>query len=73
MVDDEPTLAELLSSALRYEGWDVPTVLDGQSAIRAVRSSSPDVVVLDIMLPDLDGLTSSAASGSASPTSPSCS
>ncbi|BDZ41461.1 DNA-binding response regulator [Paraoerskovia sediminicola] len=57
VVDDEPNLAELLTSALRYEGWDVSTALDGQSAIRTAREVSPDVIVLDVMLPDLDGLS----------------
>ncbi|GED08481.1 response regulator transcription factor [Cellulosimicrobium cellulans] len=57
VVDDEPNLAELLTSALRYEGWDVSTALDGHSAIRTARETGPDVVVLDVMLPDMDGLT----------------
>ncbi|MBD5787276.1 response regulator transcription factor [Cellulosimicrobium terreum] len=57
VVDDEPNLAELLTAALRYEGWDVSTALDGNSAVRAARETGPDVVVLDIMLPDMDGLT----------------
>ncbi|MFI2490515.1 response regulator transcription factor [Promicromonospora kroppenstedtii] len=57
VVDDEPNIAELLTSALRLEGMDVTTALDGLSAIRAVRESVPDIVVLDIMLPDMDGLT----------------
>ena len=57
VVDDEPNLAELLTSALRYEGWDVSTALDGQSAIRTAREVGPDVIVLDVMLPDLDGLS----------------
>ncbi|GII98426.1 two-component system OmpR family response regulator [Sediminihabitans luteus] len=57
VVDDEPNLAELLTSALRYEGWDVSTALDGQSAIRLARDVEPDVIVLDVMLPDLDGLS----------------
>ncbi|MFJ3404840.1 response regulator transcription factor [Promicromonospora sp. NPDC090134] len=57
VVDDEPNLAELLTSALRLEGMDVTAVLDGASALRAVRESVPDIVVLDIMLPDMDGLT----------------
>ncbi|WP_127128180.1 response regulator transcription factor [Georgenia sp. SYP-B2076] len=56
VVDDEPMLAELLASALRYEGWTVSTALDGLSAIKAARSLEPDVVVLDIMLPDMSGL-----------------
>ena len=57
VVDDEPNLAELLTSALRYEGWDVSTALDGHTAIRTARETGPDVVVLDVMLPDMDGLT----------------
>jgi two-component system, OmpR family, response regulator len=56
VVDDEPALTELLSMALRYEGWDVQTSGDGLAAVRAARTYRPDAVVLDIMLPDLDGM-----------------
>jgi two-component system OmpR family response regulator len=56
VVDDEPTLTDLLSMALRYEGWDVRAAADGMSAIRTAREFRPDAVVLDIMLPDLSGL-----------------
>ena len=56
VVDDESTLTELLSMALRYEGWEVQSAGDGTSAVRAVRSFRPDAVVLDMMLPDMDGL-----------------
>ncbi|WP_308425663.1 response regulator transcription factor [Pilimelia terevasa] len=56
VVDDEPTLAELLSMAVRYEGWDAETAADGAAAVRAGRRFRPDAVVLDIMLPDMDGL-----------------
>ena len=56
VVDDEPTLAELLSMALRYEGWDVRSAGDGHTAIRTARDFRPDAVVLDMMLPDFDGL-----------------
>ncbi|SDK48525.1 response regulator transcription factor [Nonomuraea jiangxiensis] len=56
VVDDEPTLAELLSMALRYEGWEVRSAGDGLSAVRAARDFRPDAVVLDVMLPDIDGL-----------------
>jgi two-component system OmpR family response regulator len=56
VVDDEPTLAELLQMALRYEGWDVRTAGDGFTAVREARQFRPDVVVLDVMLPDIDGL-----------------
>ncbi|MBQ1024562.1 response regulator transcription factor [Micromonospora sp. C95] len=56
VVDDEPTLTDLLSMALRYEGWQVRTAADGMAAVRAARQFRPDAVVLDVMLPDLDGL-----------------
>ncbi len=56
VVDDEPTLAELLSMALRYEGWTVQTAGDGRSAVRVAKDFGPDVVILDVMLPDIDGL-----------------
>ncbi|MBQ1048371.1 response regulator transcription factor [Micromonospora sp. C51] len=55
VVDDEPTLTDLLSMALRYEGWQVRTAADGMAAVRAARQFQPDAVVLDVMLPDLDG------------------
>jgi two-component system, OmpR family, response regulator len=56
VVDDEAALAELLSMALRYEGWDVRTAGDGAAAVQAAREFQPDAVVLDVMLPDFDGL-----------------
>src|SRR5258708_24482852 len=56
VVDDEPSLAELLASVLRYEGWEIQTAGDGSGAVRAAREFRPDAVVLDIMLPDFDGL-----------------
>src|ERR1700678_2327556 len=56
VVDDEPSLAELLSSVLRYEGWNVRTAGNGADAVRAGREFQPDAVVLDIMLPDFDGI-----------------
>ena len=56
VVDDEPSLAELLSLAGRHEGWDVRTATDGLTAVRTAREFRPDAVVLDGMLPDIDGL-----------------
>ena len=47
VVDDEPVLAELVSMALRYEGWEIATAGDGASAIASARETPPDVVVLD--------------------------
>ncbi len=56
VVDDESTLSDLLSMALRYEGWEVRTASEGRAAIGVIREFQPDVVVLDVMLPDIDGL-----------------
>jgi two-component system, OmpR family, response regulator len=56
VVDDEPALGDLLSTVLRYEGWEVRTAQSGHAAVRSARTDPPDVVVLDVMLPDLTGL-----------------
>ncbi|MEU5810832.1 response regulator transcription factor [Streptomyces sp. NPDC047718] len=56
VVDDEAALSELLFMALRYEGCEVRTAGDGAGAVRAAREFRPDVVILDVMLPDMDGL-----------------
>jgi two-component system OmpR family response regulator len=55
VVDDEPNIAELVSTALRYEGFDVATAADGAQALARVRAFAPDLVVLDVMLPDTNG------------------
>ena len=56
VVDDEPTISDLLAMALRYEGCVVRTAADGTQALREAADFDPDAVVLDIMLPDLHGL-----------------
>ncbi|QIG41586.1 response regulator transcription factor [Nocardioides anomalus] len=56
VVDDEVNIAELISMALRYEGWQVQTAHTGTSAVNAAKELGPDAVVLDMMLPDVDGL-----------------
>ena len=56
VVDDEDSLTELLSMALRYEGWDVRIAADGHKALAVIREFRPDVIVLDVMLPDIDGM-----------------
>jgi two-component system OmpR family response regulator len=56
VVDDEAVLAEMVSMALRYEGWTVRTAGDGAAALAAAREERPDAVVLDVMLPDMSGL-----------------
>jgi two-component system OmpR family response regulator len=56
VVDDEHTLAELVSMALKYEGWEIRTAGSGLAAVSAAREFRPDVIVLDVMLPDFDGM-----------------
>ena len=56
VVDDEQMLTDLLSMALRMEGWDVRTAGSGFQALQAARDFDPDAMVLDIMMPDLDGM-----------------
>ncbi|MFG2628986.1 response regulator transcription factor [Streptomyces sp. NPDC048473] len=56
VVDDEPDLTEVLAGALTGEGWQVRTAADGASAVAEARVFRPDAVVLDRMLPDMDGL-----------------
>ncbi|MDQ0773803.1 two-component system OmpR family response regulator [Streptomyces aurantiacus] len=56
IVDDEPGLTELLSVAVTEAGWRPYPVADGQSALRVARARAPHAVVLDGMLPDLDGI-----------------
>lgn len=56
VVDDEPTLVELVRSYLKREQYEVLTAEDGQTAITVARATCPDLVVLDVMLPILDGI-----------------
>jgi two-component system OmpR family response regulator len=55
VVDDEPRITELVAMALRYEGFEVETAGTGRAALRAVEEFRPALIVLDIMLPDVDG------------------
>lgn len=57
VVDDEPNILELLEASLRFAGFDVITAATGADAVRAAEQHHPDLVVLDVMLPDLDGFT----------------
>ena len=56
VVDDEVNIAELVAMALRYEGWQVSMAHTGTKAVAAAKDLRPDAVVLDMMLPDFDGL-----------------
>ena len=55
VVDDEPNIRELLSASLRFAGFEVSVAGSGREALDAARDSQPDLVVLDVMLPDMDG------------------
>lgn len=55
VVDDEPNIVELLSTSLRFAGFAVATAMTGADAVRAVERHRPDLVLLDVMLPDVDG------------------
>jgi two-component system, OmpR family, response regulator len=55
VVDDEPNIRELLSASLRYAGFEVATAADGQQALAMADSFRPDLLVLDVMMPGLDG------------------
>ena len=55
VVDDEPNITELVSMALRYEGFDVEVASDGRTAMARATAFRPDLMVLDVMLPDVDG------------------
>jgi two-component system, OmpR family, response regulator len=56
VVDDEPSIVDAVATALRYEGFDVQEAGTGRDAIAAVVEHEPDLVVLDWMLPDVDGI-----------------
>jgi two-component system, OmpR family, response regulator MprA len=56
VVDDEPAVREAIERALKLEGYDVRTAADGALALREIAVSPPDAVVLDVLMPDVDGL-----------------
>jgi two-component system OmpR family response regulator len=56
VVDDEPSIVDAVATALRYEGFEVREAVTGRAALTAAQENPPDLVVLDVMLPDLDGL-----------------
>ena len=56
VVDDEPSITDAVSTALRYEGFEVTEAGGGRDALRLAGTFKPDLIVLDVMLPDVDGL-----------------
>jgi two-component system OmpR family response regulator len=56
VVDDEPSIVDAVATSLRYEGFEVEEAVNGRLALAAAQERTPDLVVLDVMLPDLDGL-----------------
>ncbi|MGL4745214.1 MAG: response regulator, partial [Dermatophilaceae bacterium] len=57
VVEDEPNIRELLATSLRYAGFDVATAATGAEALQVAGEHQPDLCVLDVMLPDMDGFT----------------
>jgi len=55
VVDDEPNIVALLESRLQADGYDVISAGDGLSALNMARSENPDLIILDLMLPEMDG------------------
>ena len=70
VVDDEQSITDLVALALRYEQFEVAVAHTGRQALNAVRSFKPDLVVLDIMLPDFDGFEVARRMGAEWPTVP---
>jgi DNA-binding response OmpR family regulator len=56
VVDDEPDMVDLLATILRADGFEVDTDTDGRSALARILNDPPDLVLLDLMMPDLDGM-----------------
>jgi two-component system OmpR family response regulator len=63
VVDDEPNLVEVVSMALRYQGFEVDRAGDGREALAAVTRFKPHLIVLDVMLPDMEGFEVAARLG----------
>jgi len=55
VVDDDPAIRQLLTDVLEMDGYEVSIAVDGLAAVREVQASSPDFVILDVMMPGLDG------------------
>jgi two-component system OmpR family response regulator len=55
VVDDEPNIVELLAASLRFAGFDVATAMNGQEALKRAHADRPDAILMDVMMPGLDG------------------
>ncbi len=60
VVDDEPSLVDAVATALRYEGFQVTEARTGRQGLLAAQNEAPDLIILDVMLPDLDGFSVSS-------------
>lgn len=56
VIDDEPSITNLVSAYLKPEGYDVLTAADGNAGLKAARAFKPDLIILDLMLPGMDGI-----------------
>lgn len=57
VVDDEPNIRDLLSTSLRFAGFDVQTAANGTQAVTLIQEAAPDIILLDVMLPDMNGFS----------------
>src|SRR5512140_1564390 len=56
VIDDEPSIVNLITAYLKPEGYEIHTAMDGPSGLKAARAFKPDLIILDLMLPGMDGL-----------------
>ena len=56
VIDDEPSIVNLVQAYLKPEGYEVFTASDGPAGLKAARAFKPDLIILDVMLPGMDGL-----------------
>ena len=57
IVDDEPNIRDLVATSLRFAGYEIQTAANGAQAVAAVTESEPDIILLDVMLPDMNGFS----------------